>query len=133
MQVITGMLPLLALRAAMLGGSRAFPLDCLRICRRGTVMMWLRRVAAAPLALIGLICAIGAVRIFTHDLPDETFSGGVFAAVAALVAGVAVFFLLRPDLELLRQVSLVQLRDWVYRNPLGQAVALYAIAAVLML
>ena len=96
-------------------------------------MMWLRRVAAAPLALIGLICTIGAVRIFSHDLPDETVGGGVFAALAAAASGVAVFFLLRPDLLLLRHLSFAQVRDWMYWNPLGQAAALFVIAAMLML
>jgi hypothetical protein len=34
-------------------------------------MKWLRRIAAAPLLLLALICAIGAVRIFTHDHPYD--------------------------------------------------------------
>ena len=97
------------------------------------MMQWLRRIAAAPLALVALVCAIGAVRIFTHDLPNETFGSGVFAAVAAAAAGASVFFLLRPDLLRLRQLSFAQLRDWVYRNPLGQAASLYVITAALML
>jgi hypothetical protein len=95
-------------------------------------MKWLRRIAAAPLGLIALICAIGATRIFAHDLPDTTVGDGIFAAFAAVAAGVVVFFLLRPDLLLLRELSFKQLRDWMFWDPLGQATALYVIAAILM-
>lgn len=95
-------------------------------------MKWLRRIAAAPLLLLVLICAIGAVRIFTHDLADAIFGEGVFAAVAAATAGVGAGFLLRPDLPLLRELTFAQFRDWAYRNPLGQAALLYVIAAILM-
>jgi hypothetical protein len=96
-------------------------------------MKWLRRIAAAPLLLVSLICVIGAVRIFTHDLPDEDGGGGVSAAVLAAACAVGAFFLLRPDLVLLRQLSFAQVRDWVYFNPLGQAAGLYVVAAILML
>ena len=95
-------------------------------------MKWLRRIAAAPLLLLALICTIGAVRIFTHDL-DESFGSGVAAAVVAAAAAVGAFFLLRPDLVLLRQLTFAQVRDWAYWNPLGQAVLLYVIAAIVML
>ena len=97
-------------------------------------MKWLRRIAAAPLLLLSLICVIGAVRIFTGDLPeDEGGGGGVSAAVFAAACAVGAFFLLRPDLVLLRQLSFAQVRDWAYFNPLGQAAGLYVIAAMLML
>ena len=96
-------------------------------------MNWLRRIAAAPLLLLALICTIGAVRIFIHDLPDETVGTGVFAAILAAAAGIGAFFLLRRDLSLLDQLSFEQVRDWVYANAIGQAAALYAIAVILML
>lgn len=95
-------------------------------------MKWLRRIAAAPLLLVALICTIGAVRIFTHDLPDETGASGIFAAILAVALAVGAFFLLRPDLVLLRQLSFAQIRDWAYFNPLGQVTALYVVAAILM-
>src|SRR5258708_26903393 len=100
---------------------------------RERTMKWLRRIAAAPLLLLSLICVIGAVRIFTHDLPEDESGGGVAAAVVAAAAAVGAFFLLRPDLVLLRQLSFAQVRDWAYFNPLVQAAALYVIAAILML
>ena len=97
-------------------------------------MIWLRRIAAAPLLLLALICTIGAVRILIHDLPDETpVASGVFTAIIAAAALAGAFFLLRPDLRLLRQLSFSQVRDWVYANPLGQAAMLYVIAVILML
>ena len=95
------------------------------------MMKWLRRIAAGPVLLLALICTIGAVRIFTHDL-DESFGGGVSAAVVAAAAGAGAIFLLWPDLVLLRQLSFAQVRGWAYLNPLGQAVLLYAIAALVM-
>ena len=95
-------------------------------------MKWLRRIAAAPLLLLALICAIGAVRIFTHDLPDESIGSGIFAAVIAAAFAAGAFFLLRPDLALLRELSFAQIRDWACFNPLGQATALYVVAAILM-
>jgi hypothetical protein len=95
-------------------------------------MKWLRRIAAAPLLLLALICAIGAVRIFTHDLPDETIGTGIFTAVLAALSIAGAFFLLRPDLLLLRELTFAQIRDWLYTNPLGQAALLYVIAAIIM-
>jgi hypothetical protein len=95
-------------------------------------MKWLRRIAAGPLLLLALICTIGAVRIFTHDL-DESFGSGVFAAVIAAAAGAGTVLLLWPDLVLLRQLSFAQVRDWAYLNPLGQAALLYVAAAIVML
>jgi hypothetical protein len=96
-------------------------------------MKWLRRIAAVPLVVLALICAIGAVRIFAHDLTDSTFTDGLFAAGLAAAAGAAVFFLLRPELQALRGLSFAQWRDWFCRNPLGQALGLYLVTAVLML
>jgi hypothetical protein len=96
-------------------------------------MKWLRRIAAAPLLLLALICTIGAVRIFIHDLPDETVGSGVFTAIIAAVFGIGAYFLLRPDILLLRQLSFAQVRDWAYSNPLGQAALLYVVALILML
>src|SRR5437667_5726174 len=95
-------------------------------------MKWLRRIAAAPLLLLALICGIGAVRIFTHDLPDESIGSGIFAAVIAAAFAAGAFFLLRPDFALLRELSFAQIRDWACFNPLGQATALYVVAAILM-
>jgi hypothetical protein len=96
-------------------------------------MIWLRRIAAAPLLLLALVCTIGAVRIFVHDLPDASVGEGVFAALIAAVALVGAFFLLRPDLLLLQQLSFAQAREWAYSNPLGQVAVLYVVAAILML
>src|SRR4029450_4519579 len=97
-------------------------------------MIWLRRIAAAPLLLLALICTIGAVRILIHDLPDETpVASGGFTAIIAAVALAGAYFLLRPDLLLLRQLSFAQVRDWACANPLGQAAALYVIGMILML
>jgi hypothetical protein len=89
--------------------------------------------AAAPLLFLALICAIGAIRIFTHDPPDESFGSGVSAAILAVVAGGGAYFLLRPDLLALREVNFARIRVWAYTNPLGQAVALYVIALILIL
>jgi hypothetical protein len=95
-------------------------------------MKWLRRIAAAPLLLLALICMIGAVRILTHDLPDESIGTGIFTAIVAAIAGYGAFLLLQPDILLMRGLTLAQVRGWAYANPLGQAVALYLIAATLM-
>jgi hypothetical protein len=96
-------------------------------------MMWLRRIASAALVLLALILFIGAVRIFTHDLPDESVGSGIFTAIFALAAGVGAFFLLRPDILRLREVGFDQFRHWALANPIGQAVSLYVIAAILMI
>ena len=53
-----------------------------------------------------------------HDLPDETFGSGVSAAALAAASTVGAFFLLRPDL---RELTFVEVRDWLCLNPLGQA------------
>ena len=96
-------------------------------------MKWLRRIAAAPLLLLALIFTIGAVRIFTGDLPDDSAGGRVSTAILAGVTLIGALFLLRPDLLLLRQLTFAQARDWTFSNPLGQALLLYVVAAILML
>jgi len=96
-------------------------------------MIWLRRTGAAPLLLLALICSIGAVRIFTGDLPDQSFGTGVLAAIFAAAAAAGAYFLLRPDVARLREVGYEELRRWTLTHPLGQAIALYAIAAILMI
>jgi hypothetical protein len=95
-------------------------------------MTWLRRIASAPLLLLALICLIGTVKIFTHQLPDESTGTGIFTAILAVVTGGGAFYLLRPDLLRLRDVTFAEFRQWATTNPLGQAIALYVIAAVLM-
>jgi hypothetical protein len=88
---------------------------------------WLRWIAASALLLIAGICTIGAIRAFTHDLPDSTTETGVSAAVIALVFGTAAFFLLRPEIGALTPAKT---RDWLRFHPLGQALAIYVIAAL---
>jgi hypothetical protein len=95
-------------------------------------MLWLRRIASAPLLLLALICGIGATRIFLKNLPDSSFGEGVFVAIFAAGFVLGACFLLRPDLERLRRVPAAQLRSWLFTNPIGQAAILYVAAAVLM-
>lgn len=95
-------------------------------------MMWLRRIGAAPLMLLAFILFVGAVRIFTGDL-QESVGSGVATAIFAVAAGAGAFFLLRPDILRLREIGFAQVRHWALANPLGQAVSLYAIAAVVMI
>src|SRR5262245_43451974 len=96
-------------------------------------MMWFRRVAAVPLVLLALICAIGAIRMFAKDLPGSGVGEAVFAAFVAAAASAGVFFLIRPDLQRLAGLSMVQVRRWAFTNPLGQAALLYAAATLIML
>jgi hypothetical protein len=96
-------------------------------------MKWFRRIAAAPLVLLAWICAIGAVRIFSKNLPDSTYGEGVFAAFIAAASAAGAYFLLQPDLQRLRAVSLSQVRSWAFTNPIGQATLLYVAAATVML
>lgn len=96
-------------------------------------MIWLRRIAAAPLVLLAWICAIGAVRIFSKNLPDSTYGEGVFAAFIAAASAAGVYFLLQPDLQRLRAVPLSQIRNSMFTNPIGQATLLYLAAASIML
>jgi hypothetical protein len=95
-------------------------------------MMWLRRIAAAPLLLLGFIGVVGAVKGFTRQLPDDPIGNAIFASVLVLLTGGATFFLLRPDLIRLRELTFAQFRHWVLTNPLGQAIALYVVAVILM-
>jgi hypothetical protein len=88
---------------------------------------WLRWAAAAALLLIALICAVGAIRAFTHDLPDSTVGTGVFAAVIALGFGTATFFLVRPELSTWTRE---RAWEWFGLHPLGQALAFCVAAGV---
>ena len=96
-------------------------------------MIWLRRLLAIPLGLIAFVCAIGAWKSFAGMLPDSGAGSGAFLALftAALLSGV--YFLLRPDLRRFRAAPPGAVRTWMFTNPLGQAVALYAAAAIVML
>jgi hypothetical protein len=96
-------------------------------------MKWFRRIAAVPLVLLASICAIGAVRIFSKNLPGSTYGEGVFAAFIAAACAAGAYFLLQPDLQKLRTVSLSQVRSWAFTNLIGQATLLYLAAAAIML
>ena len=96
-------------------------------------MKWLRRIAAAPLLLLCLICVIGSVRIFRNDLPDSSVGSALTTAFVAAAFGIGAFFLIRPDLLALRGLTFARVRDWVFVNPLGQAALLFAAAVILML
>jgi len=93
--------------------------------------MWFRRAAAAPLLLLAFIGVVGLIKSVSHRI-DDPLGNGIFCAILVLVTVGGTFFLLRPDIERLRELSLPQLRRWFYTNPLGQAIALYVVAAVLM-
>jgi hypothetical protein len=95
-----------------------------------TLLKAFRWIAAAALALVGFILAIGAVKTFRGLLPDQGAGSGVFDAVAAAGFGAGAYFLVRPDL---RGLSKTDVRRWVLTNPLGQASLLYAAAAIFML
>ena len=91
---------------------------------------WLRRIAVAPLLLLGFVCAVGAIRAFAGNLPDAGIGTGLFAAFFASAMLAGAWFLVRPDL---RNLSKADLRRWALTNPLGQAVLLYVAAALFML
>ena len=55
---------------------------------------------------------------------------GVSAAALAAASAVGAFFLLRPDL---RELTFVEVRDWLCLNPLGQAALFYVATAIVML
>ena len=95
-------------------------------------MFWLRRIAAAPLLLLAFICSIGALRIFMKNLPDSSFGEGVFVAIFAGASILGVCFLLRPDIERLRQQPASTISGWFFTNPIGQAAILYVAAAAVM-
>ena len=94
-------------------------------------MMWFRRVAAAPLLLLTFIGAIGLVKSASHRI-DDPVGNAIFCAILVLVTVCGAFLLLRPDIKRLRGLSFQQIRHWFYTNPLGQAIALYILAALLM-
>lgn len=95
-------------------------------------MIWLRRIGAALLVLLAFILFIGAVRIFTGDLPDQSIGSGAVTAILAVAAGAGGFFLLRPDILRLRDLGFDTFHHWALTNPIGQAVSLYVVAAILM-
>ena len=95
-------------------------------------MIWIRRVLAAPLLLVALVCVIGAVRIFTGNYPDSSTGLGVMTTLFAAVTGAGAFFLLRPDIRKLGGLSSAQVRTWFFTHPLGQAALLFAGAATIM-
>ena len=94
-------------------------------------MMWIRRIAAVPLLLVAFIGGVGLMKSISHRIEDPV-GNGIFSAILMLVTLCGAFLLLRPDVERLRGLSLLQVRHWFYTNPLGQAIALYILAAVLM-
>ena len=94
------------------------------------MLKWVRWIAAAALALLAFVCLVGAVRAFAHTLPDATPGTGIFAAFVAAVSAAGVYFLVRPEL---RGWTPARFREWVQWNPLGQALALYLAAAVVIL
>jgi hypothetical protein len=96
-------------------------------------MMWLRRVAAIPVALVAFVCAVGAGKSFAGLLPDSGAGSGVFLALFAAALLVGTCLLLRPDIRRLRQTPRDRVWGWILTNPLGQAALLYAATAVLML
>ena len=95
-------------------------------------MIWVRRILAAPLLLVALICVIGAVRICTGNYPDSSVGLGVTTVLFAAAAGAGAYFLLRPDIRSAGGLSSAQVRKWLFTNPLGQAALLWAAAAPVM-
>jgi len=96
-------------------------------------MIWLRRILAVPVFLVGFVCAVGAVRIFAGNLPGSGVGDGIFAAIAAAAAGTGMYFLIRPDTRRLRGLSKKELLGRALANPLGLAAVLYAAAAIVMI
>ena len=94
-------------------------------------MIWFRRVAAAPLLLLAFIGVVGLIKSVSHRI-DDPIENAIFCAILVLLTVGGAFFLLRPDIDHLRVLSFSQVRHWTYTNPLGQAMALYVVAAVLM-
>jgi len=92
-------------------------------------MKWIRRVLAAPLLLVTLICVIGMVKVIFHRLPDADAGTGVGAALFAVLSGGGAFLLLRPEL---RQLSLQTVRHWALWHPAGLAVLVYVVTAISM-
>jgi len=54
-------------------------------------LIWIRRVASAPLLLLTFVCSIGAVRIFSENLPDSSTGEGVMAAIFAALTGAGAY------------------------------------------
>jgi hypothetical protein len=61
-------------------------------------MLWLRRIAAAPLLLLAFIGAIGLVKAVTHRI-DDPVGTAVFCAILVLITLGGTYFLHRPDIE----------------------------------
>jgi hypothetical protein len=97
-----------------------------------SIVIWIRRILAAPLLLLSLVCLVGTVRIFSGNLPGSAVGEGVMAAFFAAVTGAGAGFVLRPDLRRMRTLSSARVRGWFFTNPFGQAVVLYTAAAVVM-
>jgi hypothetical protein len=95
-----------------------------------TLLKGLRWIAALAIALVGFVLAIGAIKSFRGLLPDQGIGSGIFDAVLAGAAGAGAYFLVRQDF---RGLSRGDVRRWLLTNPLGQAVWLYAAAAIVML
>src|SRR5579864_5141131 len=94
------------------------------------MLKWVRWIAAAALGLLAFVCLVGSVRSFAHAIPDATAGTGIFAAFLGAASAAGVYFLVRPEL---RGWTPARLREWVRWNPLGQALALYVAAAVVIL
>ena len=95
-------------------------------------MIWIRRIASAPLLLLTFVCAIGAVRIFSGNLPDSSPSEGIMVAIFAVLTGAGAHLLLRPDIRRIGGLSALEIRKWFFANPLGQAALLWLAAAAIM-
>ena len=95
-------------------------------------MIWVRRVLAAPLLLVSLVCLIGAGKSFAGRLPESSTGMGVMSLLFAAATGAGAYFLLRPDIRKLGGLSSPQVRKWIFTNPLGQAALLYAVAVPIM-
>src|SRR5262245_39080607 len=95
-------------------------------------MMWLRRILVAPLLVLAFVCAIGAVKGFTRQLQTDPIGTAIFCSVVVLLTIGASFFLIRPDLMRLRKLTVAGFVHWLIAHPLGQAIGLYVVAAILM-
>ena len=95
-------------------------------------MIWIRRIASAPLLLLTFVCAIGAVRIFSGNLPDSSPGEGIMVAIFAVLTGASAYRLLRPDIRRIGGLSASEIRKWFFANPLGQAALLWLAAAAIM-
>ena len=95
-------------------------------------MIWIRRIASAPLLLLTFVCSIGAIRIFSGNLADSSTGEGVMAAIFAVLTGAGASWLLRPDIRRIGDLSAPEVRKWLFANPLGQAALLWLAAATIM-